>query len=142
MSELLSDVDDRRLHLVENDKWQEGMGSSLACGMSAILAMDKQPYGVLVSLCDQPYLTAEIIREINAAFASAPNKIIASAYSGTIGPPVLFPKEFFANLKLCSGDKGARKILMQQHGSVLPIDFPQLALDIDTPEEYERLINP
>lgn len=137
--ELLSPVSDSRLHVVENHYWESGMGSSIACGMAALQELGVPLDSVIISLCDQPFLSQENFRRLCAEFHRQPQRIVASAYSGTTGPPVLFPKEFFPKLGQCSGDKGARAILKQHADFVHTLEFPDLAIDIDTPEQLERI---
>lgn len=139
MRKLLSTIESKNLHVVENHYWKDGMGSSIACGISALLKVDERLDGAIVSLCDQPHLGSDNIRKLCARFSKSPDRIIASAYASTMGPPVMFPRSFFRQLLLCSGDKGARKILKQHADSVHTIDFPELAQDIDTPEQHQQL---
>jgi CTP:molybdopterin cytidylyltransferase MocA len=43
----------------------------------------------------------------------------------------------FAALRSLGGDQGAREILNGPQGTVDPIDFPELGVDLDTMADYE-----
>jgi molybdenum cofactor cytidylyltransferase len=66
--------------------------------------------------------------------------IIACQYGTTIGTPVLFHKTMFEALYGLNGDKGARQLINQQIQQVGLINFPLGNIDVDTEEDYERLI--
>ncbi|MEX0320960.1 MAG: NTP transferase domain-containing protein [Puniceicoccaceae bacterium] len=142
IGKLITPTGNSNIHLVMNEYWQTGMGSSIACGMSFLMELRVDLDNVIISLCDQPYLSGEIISQLCNQARQNPDRIAASAYSGTMGPPVVFPKEYFKQLEQCSGEKGARKILKENSDKVETIEFTELAIDIDTPEEHEGLKGP
>jgi len=128
--------------VIINDRWETGMGSSLKCGVNFLLSDGEQPDGILVSVCDQPLLTPEVIRSITAL--ATPGKIIASLYShqpsGTTGPPALFGQAFFNALLGIPDGSGARLLLTQHPENVITAPFPGGATDLDTPDDYQRFI--
>ena len=57
---------------------------------------------------------------------------VASRYEGTLGVPAVFGRTRFPELLALRGDQGARALLRHDPG-VLVVDWPDGALDIDTP---------
>ncbi len=68
-------------------------------------------------------------------------RIVASSYAGTLGTPVLFDKEYFNQLKSLDGNQGAKNIVKMNMSDVCPVEFEKGSIDIDTKEDYEKLIS-
>ena len=122
---------------VDNPDWHRGMGTSVRRGVAAL---DADADGALLMLCDQPLVTAEKLAMLVAAFRqNAGAGIVAAAYHGTVGVPVLFSRAYFDELRALPDDAGAKPILRRHRDAVLPVPLPEAAVDIDTREQYERL---
>ena len=124
--------------IVENPGWAEGMASSIRAGIAAARQVSRSLGGVVIALCDQPGLSGEAIDRLIAARAASTATIVSARYAGTFGAPVLFTREHFADLERLSGDQGARA-LVAAAASVTAVDLPELARDVDTPADLERL---
>jgi molybdenum cofactor cytidylyltransferase len=111
--------------VVENGAWDEGMGSSVRCGVAGVRDAD----GVVLMTCDQPAVTAEHLRALMSAC-----EIRASSYAGRKGVPAYFPAASFAALTALHGDAGARDLLRGAEAIALPGG----ELDVDTAEDLER----
>lgn len=129
------------LMVVKNDEWKEGMASSIRTGLSCMLKLSPQVDGVIVLVCDQPYLNQDLIKALIEAQRDAGKPAAAASYGGKLGTPALFHKSLFPELMSLSGDTGARKILDKMREDVVAIDFEMGVVDIDTQEDYERLLN-
>lgn len=127
------------VEFVVNPDWQQGMGSSIACGMQHLVRQSPHIRSVIISVCDQPFLDSSVIQGLIDSSTGSPGKIIASSYSGTMGPPVLFPQDFFEMLAGLSGDSGARRLLRDLADEVRTVDFPRGGVDLDTPADLDRL---
>jgi molybdenum cofactor cytidylyltransferase len=127
--------------VLHNDHWQEGMGGSIRTGVQGILDAGYEPEAVLITVCDQPFITAALLSAMIATKANTDKGIVACAYDETIGTPVLFDKKYYPALLELSGQHGAKKILQQFPDDVETVPFPLGSVDIDTPEDYERLLN-
>jgi molybdenum cofactor cytidylyltransferase len=110
---------------VIHDKWEEGMGSSIALGVRACVGAA----GVVVMTCDQPAVTVE---HLQALIRGA--EVKASSYAGRKGVPAFFPERYFGELKALSGDVGARDLLR----SADAVELEGGELDVDTAEDLER----
>jgi molybdenum cofactor cytidylyltransferase len=122
--------------IVHNENYESGMASSIACGTRAI-----QPVAdaVMILLADQPLITADHLLSMEQAWRASPSSIIATEFDQIAGPPVIFPATYFAALSALSGDAGARVVMQNNSDSVIKIPFADAAMDIDTPEDLQRL---
>jgi len=134
------------LQQVENEAWERGMGSSLATGIRAVEAREDPHHpwrAVLILLCDQPAVTPELLARLVALAdgdpqPAAPRRMVACRYAGSLGPPALFERSLFGELGALSGDRGAKALLLRDPASVASVEFAAGALDLDTPEDYDR----
>ena len=128
------------LNVVENKDWQEGMGSSIRLGVQAILESAKKFDGVLILVCDQPYLTEAAIQDLVTLQAAKKTAITASFYANIAGTPALFHASIFPDLLALKGDQGAKKIIQERDQELAKLQFEMGVLDIDTPEDYQQLL--
>ena len=123
-----------------NDRWRQGIGSSIHAGMRALNVCAPEVSGVLLMSCDQPRLSANHLRSLlNEFTAQPPPAIIASSYAGIDGVPAVFPRETFAALRALRGDRGARSIIAQAPCPVTAVEFDGGEVDIDSPEDLALL---
>lgn len=122
--------------IAENPAWAEGMASSLRAGVAVLQQFSRSIDGTLVTLCDQPGLTADVITRLIAAQRVTGRSIVASRYAGRNGAPALFLRIHFATLAALSGEEGARVLLNRGTDVIATVDLPELAVDLDTPADY------
>ncbi|UPK66794.1 NTP transferase domain-containing protein [Chitinophaga filiformis] len=127
------------IEIVENDHWIEGMGSSISTGMK-VLVKHEGLTGVIIMVCDQPFVNAALLKQLMDQQIIAGKGIIACTYDNTAGTPVLFANTYFDALAALEGQEGAKKILQQSTDDLALVPFPLGALDIDTAEDYQRLL--
>jgi molybdenum cofactor cytidylyltransferase len=125
--------------LLRNADWASGIGSSISAGVAGIRAVMPAVDGVLILLGDQPFVDAALIRDFIETAKAVPAKIVAAAYDGTVGVPAVFPESYFDELQKLNPVKGA-KPLLEQYAADLALIGMDANPDIDTPEEYKRLI--
>ncbi|MGA8205186.1 MAG: nucleotidyltransferase family protein [Woeseiaceae bacterium] len=124
--------------LLRNDDFAAGLGASIALGVRCVRhAAD----AVLVVLADQPRVTGAHLHDLIHAWSGADDEIVATAFAGTAGPPVLFPRAAFDRLASLTGDVGARQLLADPRYTVRTVSFEPAALDVDTPADLERLLS-
>ena len=138
-SQLKEILSAQQIDLVENENWKEGMGSSIQKGIKHIAAEYNGAGNVIILVCDQPYISSFLINELIVTAQQTGKGIIASSYNGTAGTPVLFDKKYFDQLVLLDGQFGAKRIVQQFIQDTVTIAFPLGNIDIDTPEDYEKL---
>jgi molybdenum cofactor cytidylyltransferase len=131
-------IDDLPLHIARCDDWQLGMGQSLATGIRFLAAHFPEASAVLICLADQPLLSATSLQPLLQRHAQAPERLLATERNGISGPPVLFPRDCFAQLMAQSGPRGARAMLENQAMRVEAFASGE-TMDVDTPEDLERV---
>ncbi len=128
------------VRVVENSLWRQGMATSLRRGLQALETGDAGTAAVVIALCDQPLVTVQVIDALVLAYRTEGRPIIASAYAGCLGVPALFDRSLFPELRALTGDEGARRIITRHAKDVHGVPLPGGALDLDTPEDCERLL--
>jgi molybdenum cofactor cytidylyltransferase len=122
--------------IAENEAWPEGMASSIRTGITTLQQFSRGLDAALVALCDQPAFSADTIVRLLSAQQASGRSIVASRYSGRQGAPAVFLREHFATLGALTGEEGARALLNGDASRVATVDLPELAFDLDTPEDY------
>jgi len=123
--------------MIINDSWESGMSSSIATGLAS-LAGDK-PQNMIISVCDQPQIHAQLFSDLLRMKNKTGSGIVASAYAGTLGTPVLFNEKYYDMLLNLKGNEGAKKLLNLHENDVSYIQFEDGQIDIDTEEDYLNL---
>ncbi|WP_107666697.1 NTP transferase domain-containing protein [Cyanothece sp. BG0011] len=132
-------IDRSSVTVIKNKNWSLGMGSSIGVGIKYLSHYPQTIKAAVICVCDQPFLTAEIINNLVFAYQTTRKPIIVCTYANTYGVPVLFDAQFFSQLVSLNGKGGAKKIIKQYKNDVSFIPFPQGMIDIDTPEDYQQL---
>src|ERR687885_2161258 len=126
------------IQIVENQQWAEGMSSSIRVGLEALLAVNQNLEAVVIALCDQPFVSAQTLAQIVESYRFTGKPIIASEYAGTLGVPVLFSRALFSELMTLNSTEGAKQLIKKHIHEVFSVPFPEGAIDIDTPKDYEQ----
>jgi molybdenum cofactor cytidylyltransferase len=122
-----------------NSEWNEGMASSIRVAVNEIMK-NTALTDIIIMLCDQPFVTAALIDTMLQKQMETGKSIIACSYNNTIGVPALFNRSLFAELLLLKGHDGAKKILQTHQHDVITVPFEPGSIDIDTKEDYTRLL--
>ncbi len=137
---ILDEIKGLDIQLAFNDLWAEGIAGSIKKGLNQLLGGSPALTAVIILVCDQPFLTAEVIKKLASVYSETDKPIIASSYHGVLGTPVLFERSFFASIQQLEGDKGAAKIIHQHPDQVATVLFEEGQFDIDTEEDYNLYI--
>ena len=117
--------------LAQNPHWEEGMHTSIACGMKTLLEASPTLDAVLVLTIDQPRIDAQFLRKLIAAqqgFDAA-----ALGYPSGAGVPACFGESLFQRLlNLQTSGGGAKGILRDPLVKTNVLIDPERQLDIDT----------
>lgn len=127
------------VRIVINPDYRLGMSTSVRQGVKALSADSE---GVIITLADQPLVDEHVLRTLIDSHYRNPNRIVRACYGGRPGNPVLFPKRYFPELEQVSGDIGGRMVISKHARDVInvPVSEQSLDVDIDTPEDYDKLI--
>ena len=123
---------------VVNPAWREGMAASVRAGIAEIEATAGEVEAVVLTGCDQPHLSADVLRRLLEAYRGREDPAASMAacdYAGTLGSPALFARTEFARLLALDGDRGARGLLRAEDERVIRICWPEGARDVDVPED-------
>jgi molybdenum cofactor cytidylyltransferase len=120
-----------------NSDWESGMGTSIAAGMKALSS--QQLEAVILTVCDQPFVSADLLNDLVRLGQSTCKGIVASEYADTRGVPTLFAARYFPELSSLKGKEGAKKVIEAHAEDVACVPFPQGDWDIDCIEDLERL---
>jgi molybdenum cofactor cytidylyltransferase len=125
--------------LVRNEGWKSGQASSIVAGVKSL------PDNVGASfflLADQPQIGAEVIRALMELRAQNLSPILAPlVMEERRANPVLFDRVTFPDLLALTGDVGGRAIFDKHKVEYLPWYNNDLLLDVDSPQDYERLMH-
>jgi len=161
-------VKDLNVMVVKNSEWKSGQGSSIQAGVFSITSppppvghlpqihhgdfefqeMSGVGFGggwegvgaAIFLLVDQPQITPSILNALVEKHAEGLYPIVAPMVMDRRANPVLFDRVTFPNLLSIEGDVGGRAIFHKHRVEYLPWHDDRLLLDVDTPENYQRLI--
>lgn len=125
---------------LENTKWKEGLGTSIACGIDYLLNHNKEADAALLLLGDQALINTEYVDKIIDLYSSGESGIIGTEYGEKIGVPALFERPYFSDLLKLDGDRGAQVLLKKLGDEVLGMNPKGKAYDVDTLEDYNSLL--
>lgn len=134
-------LDHFSVELFINKDWEEGMGSSIQCGIKEMKKTFPGAEGVIIALVDQPLVSHQHFRKMINLFDPGAEKILVSRdKSGLQGVPVLFDRSYFDTLQEIKRDKGAKSIIRQHPDEVQIVPCDEVLDDMDTPRDYLRLL--
>lgn len=136
---ILNQTDTQHVTVLKNDEWQEGIASSIRCGLQKSLELNPSLQHILYLLSDQPYINTDLIRTLTSNHTSDGHEITACIYKNNIGVPALFSESLFSRLMQLQGDIGAKKIMMEHRDIVQTIQFDDGSFDVDTEDDVSKL---
>lgn len=116
--------------------WQDGQSASLRCALDA-LGPDLE--ALVVTLGDQPRITAEAIGLVLAGGLMAEEPAARAAYGGVPGHPVVLRGALLARAAQVRGDRGARDLLVEGPVALVEVGAVARGDDVDTPGELDAL---
>jgi molybdenum cofactor cytidylyltransferase len=122
--------------VIENMDYQLGLGTSFSVGIRAV---KDDVDGSFIFLCDHPFIDKKLVDCMKSM--SAQSEVIVPTYNGFPGHPVLWNKKTFARIhQMTTGETG--QSLQKEFKSIkFPWSSNLITFDIDTPEDYEYLLN-
>lgn len=126
--------------IVENKRWADGMSSSIQTGLRGLQAIHPFVKAVVMLLCDQPFVSAALVQQLIEVHHCTGKPIVVSEYADTVGVPALFSHVLFPVLMTLQADRGAKYLIQNHAQAVARVPFPLGEIDIDTPSDYEHLL--
>lgn len=131
--EVLSALEGLPIRHAVNTEFATGMGSSFRTAVEHLGGST----AAMFALADQPFVTATQYRTVVDTYRQHTPGIVSVRYGDVTAPPHLFSAQFFP--ELAQLQHGARAVLERHRDRTIVLQFPpELLLDIDTPEDYER----
>jgi molybdenum cofactor cytidylyltransferase len=132
-----------RAWVVEHLGWAQGQLSSLLAGLAAV--DDPQLEAILVTLVDVPLVRPDSVAAIVQAWRQTRAPIVRPvdpSSSARHGHPVVFDQSVFDDLRRADPAVGAKAVFATHAARRLdvPIKDDGAFVDMDTPEDYRRLI--
>jgi len=132
----------RRVRLVENPEYREGLSTSVRTGVQAV---SLQAEAIMIYLADQPLLEPEDVDRIIAAFGAAKTEnktIVVPFFKGERGNPVLLDASLRDSILGIAGDVGCKGVIKRYPEKVYAMEMENdhVVRDVDDVQAYERLV--
>jgi len=130
------------VRIVDNPGYEHGQLTSLLVGLKAIDAAHAP--AALVTLIDVPLVNVSTVRTLIATQRDRGAPIVRPVSRGRHGHPVIFGRALFGELQCADPARGAKPVVRAHAAEMIevPIDDEGAFTDIDTREDYERMIGP
>lgn len=128
-----NNINSDHYNLIYNPDHNSGMASSIKLAVTTL----KEHDALLFITVDQPLVQAKHLNQLISMHKKFGNRMVAAKYSGSVGIPAIFPRNYYNALMRLEGDKGAKKLLTTT--TILKVELPQAQFDIDLPAELEVL---
>ncbi|MFZ9187373.1 MAG: nucleotidyltransferase family protein [Algoriphagus sp.] len=130
-------IESKEVPVLVHEHWEKGMSSSMQCGLRYLLETS-QVEQVILMLCDQPYVTQDLLDQLMNGKKASGKGIVACSYAGTLGVPALFGQDYFPELLALKGTEGAKKVILNHQDDTFLVDFPLGSVDLDTEEDVQK----
>ena len=136
-AEILAAAEARGFIPVLNDRPEDGPPRTIRLGMEAVGDAE----GIMFMVADQPLLRRESVAGELDFFAKNANSIVAMGHGARRGNPVIFPQEFFDELKALRGERGGGAVMAAHRERIMLYQLENGAelMDIDTASDYIML---
>lgn len=128
--------------IVENADVDGGPIASLRAALTAMHSFS--PSGALVWPVDLPHVRLDTVERLVEGFRRGPGAAVVPQFGARRGHPIIWGASLFEELLTSPAARrdGARAVLHAHEAEVIsiPVDDPAVLDDLNTPEDYERLI--
>jgi CTP:molybdopterin cytidylyltransferase MocA len=119
-----------------NERWEEGMGSSLRLALDWCASLPAEVEAALVMLVDTPGVTPAVVREL-CRHAQGPQSLARASYGAEAEPghPVLLGRAHWGAIRAqCAGERGAADYLAARDVQLVDCRALGSGFDQDAPE--------
>lgn len=125
-------VSDLPVECLVNTQWRDGLAGSVHI---AAEALNHLTGATLLLACDQPALDAAHLQTLLEAARRTASGSAATRLGDRMGIPAVVAPGMLQAALAVQGDRGLRDALNAPNADVIGCDAPDLAFDIDTPED-------
>lgn len=141
--ELRPVVDASAAYFVRNPQPERGQFSSLQVGLQEVLNRGRD--AAIVTLVDRPPVRSETVSYLQRQFLSLAEKdiwAVVPEFEGAHGHPIVIGREMIGAFLDAPAAGNARDIMHghQSRIAYISVDDPFVTMNIDTPQDYERLL--
>ena len=141
-TELLETLGQRieKVKVAINMDFEFGMTSSFQKGLQQLKTVD----AAFLVLGDEPIFDPKILLSLIEQMEQRRDKALIATpiYNGQKGHPLLFHSQLFAEILDLKSSQTIRDVVHSHADKLVKIDAPQwTTMDIDTPEDYDRVCN-
>jgi molybdenum cofactor cytidylyltransferase len=128
------------VRVVTHPGWAEGQLSSLLAGLAAVDGPLTE--AVMVTLVDVPLVRPATVAELVAAWRATRAPIVRPRIGDRHGHPVVFDRAVFGHLRATPVAGGARAVVEAFSDRIVEVPTADAGVmrDVDTPDEYRRLL--
>jgi len=128
------------VRFARNPDPSRGQLSSIWTGLDAAVRADTR--AVLITLVDVPFVSSATVRAVADAYCRSGAAIVRPAIDGRHGHPVVFDRALFDALRRADPSAGAKSVLRANADAIVhvTVDDHGSFVDVDTPDEYQRLL--
>jgi len=129
-----------RVKIALNLAPEQGMTSSFQTGLIVLSNVD----AVFLVLGDEALFDPKVLESIVQTMENSHDQalIVSPVHKGKKGHPLLFHRELFGEILSLKGTQTMREVVHGHVDRLVMVEAPEwTAMDIDTPEDYERLTN-
>jgi molybdenum cofactor cytidylyltransferase len=139
LEELRAVIKKRAITIVENPDYRQGMFSSIQAGIRCLEPIHR---AFFIMPVDIPLVREATIRRLLNAAEEQPKRIIYPVFGEKRGHPPLIPSGFVIPVLFWQGGGGLKAFLNSQEEMALEahVADSNVLFDIDTPEDYELLL--
>ncbi len=136
--EIISLIETWPVQYCYNEKYKQGMLSSVICGIRSI---PPEAEAIMIFPGDQPMIPPEAIRAVAGAFRKSDKGLVIPIFKGRRGHPLLIHPGYRGEIGKLAPEEGLRALAGKFPSDVLEVDLPfeGVLKDMDTPEDYQRI---
>lgn len=130
---------DRPVKFCHNTEHEQGMFSSVICGLRAL---PPDAGAVLIYLGDQPGISPAVTNAVIEAYNEELFGIVIPVYNHKRGHPLLVDLKYRREIEKLDLEQGLRALRHHFPQDVLEVEVnePGILVDIDTPEDYKKAL--
>ena len=122
---------------VLNPDHHAGINRSVQLGLARV---PPDAAAAVIVLADMPLVTAGMIASVVERYRESDAPLVVSDYGGVRAPPTLYDRSLFGEFTASEGEGCGRHVVRRHRHEAVALEMPPDALlDLDVPEDYERL---